>query len=339
MARYVFNPETLLYEAKDEPKALRIIRSILLCAGAAGLVYLYFWLYTAVFGLELPKTAVLRRRNASWQAKTELVQRRLDLCEQTLVGIENRDDEVYRSIYGLSEVPASLKYDGTADAALYASLDEGGASQDLRAVMRRLDTLSRRAYLQSKSLDELSMVTRQAGDMISCVPAVPPILPKAGTFRLSSSFGYRIDPVYGGGERHTGQDFATDRGNPVYATGDGVVEKAEFKFSGYGNEIVINHGYGYRTRYAHLNTIEVNEGMKVRRGESIGTVGNSGKSTGPHLHYEVEYRGERVNPMRYMDITMPVEEYLSMIQQRKDESPRDKRLSTSELLKKRTHDD
>lgn len=338
MAKYVYNPETLLYEAVDESKALKIIRIILLLAGAAALVYLYFWLWTSVFGLELPKTTILRKNNAAWQARTEVVQRRLDLYEHTLEGIEDRDDDVYRSIYGLKEIPYSIKFNGTPDAELYALMDEGGASGDLRSVMRRLDTLSRRAYVQSKSLDELNMVSKQAGDMISCVPAVPPILPEKGSYHLSSPFGYRVDPVFGGGERHTGQDFACDRGYPVYATGDGIVEKSEFKFTGYGNEIVINHGYGYKTRYAHLNTIEVNQGMKVLRGEKIGSVGSSGKSTGPHLHYEVEYRGERVDPMRYMDITMPVDEYMSMIRQRRDESPRDKRSTTSELLKNRNHD-
>ena len=125
------------------------------------------------------------------------------------------------------------------------------------------------------------------------------------------------------------------RGSPVYAVGDGVVEKAEIKFSGYGNEIIIDHGFGYKTRYAHLNTIEIAPGMKVSRGEKIGTVGNSGKSTGSHLHYEVLYRDGRANPMNYMDLTIPEEEYRSMIDKRSEESVRGKKLSTSELLKKR----
>ena len=175
--------------------------------------------------------------------------------------------------------------------------------------MLRADALMKRVYVNSKSLDEVAQVAARSGDMMSCVPNVPPLLPEPGTFYLSSSFGYRTDPIYGDSRRHQGQDFASTIGNPVYATGDAVVEKTAFQSRGYGNEIILDHGYGYETRYAHLNTIEVAEGMKVHRGDRIGTLGNTGKSTGPHLHYEVLYMGARVNPMNYMDINMPVEEY------------------------------
>ena len=170
--------------------------------------------------------------------------------------------------------------------------------------------------------------------MISSVPTVPPILQKKGTFYLSSSFGYRSDPLYGDSRRHQGQDFASTIGNPVYATGDAVVEKVTYQYRGYGNEIVLDHGYGYETRYAHLNTIEVAEGMKVHRGDRIGTVGNTGKSTGPHLHYEVVYRGGRVNPMNYMDINMPVEEYEAMVNRRREAYRDERTTSTMELLRR-----
>ena len=171
--------------------------------------------------------------------------------------------------------------------------------------------------------------------MISCVPSVPPLLPDASKVNLSSGFGMREDPVYGGGEFHSGQDFATAKGTPVYATGDGVIQSARFQFSGYGNEIVIDHGYGYQTRYAHLNTIIVNEGMKVRRGEQIGTVGATGKVTGSHLHYEVIYQGNRVNPMNFMDFNMSLEEFRAMTGKRREDSPVGKRSSTTELLRRR----
>ena len=180
----------------------------------------------------------------------------------------------------------------------------------------------------------MGQLARVAGDMISCVPSVPPLVPDPSKVHLSSGFGYRTDPVYGGGENHGGQDFATASGMPVYATGDGVVVQAEFKSNGYGNQIVIDHGYGYQTRYAHLSVISVVAGMKVKRGELIGNVGSTGKSTGPHLHYEVVYRGNRVNPMNYMDFKMPVDEYRSMTEQRSEDSPVGKRSSTTELLRR-----
>ena len=324
MAKFVYNPQTLLYEPMDEPRRIKVARILILAVLAFGLVGLYFWLYTGVFGFVPPKTAILRRECAQWQARANLLGTRLDKYETVLSGIENRDDDVYRSIYGLN--PVADEYG--------AGRRDSLASTPL-LLASRVDALSRRTYARSKSLDEVHQISLHAGDMLSCVPSVPPILPKKGSYRISSPFGRRVDPVYGGREFHQGLDFATDKGNPVYATGDGVVEKAECKFSGYGNEIVVNHGYGYKTRYAHLSIIDVGVGMKVSRGEKIGAVGNSGKSTGPHLHYEVLHKDNRVNPAKYMDLSMPVEEYQAMISTRVQEQPRDKKSSTSELLNRR----
>lgn len=335
MQQWIINPETLLYERVDEPRWKRVLRIVGAVAGVVAVVLSFFWLYIGVFGWDLPKTASLKKVNSQWQSRMELMNRQLDFYEQTLMGLEERDDDVYRAIYGLSVVPAELKMSGFGGVQRYDYLDEGGASTSLKRTARRLDMLSKRVCVQSTALDEVHQVASQAGDMLSCVPSVPPICPDLRQVHLSSPFGRRSDPVYGGGEFHQGQDFATKRGYPVYATGEGVVEYAECKFRGYGNEILIDHGYGYKTRYAHLNTIEVNAGMKVKRGERIGSVGNSGKSTGCHLHYEVIYRGNRVNPMDYMDITMPVSEFYSMIRTRADESPYDKRRSTTELLRRR----
>ncbi len=334
MPKYVFNPETLMYEAQDEPKYLRHIRVALLVVGAAALVFLYFWLYLSVFHLELPRTAALKRRHAEWETRMSVLDRQLDIYEQTLKGIEQRDDDVYRSIYGLNPIPEEVRNSGLEGINRYSELDRLGANSHLRRTVRRLDDLTKRTYVGSKSLDEVGQLSAQAGDMISCVPNVPPILPVAGKFRLSSSFGYRIDPVYGGGERHGGQDFATKTGTPVYVTGDGVVEKTGMQLWGYGNEIVVDHGYGYKTRYAHLNTIEVSPGMKLHRGDRIGTVGNTGKSTGSHLHYEVIYRGNKMNPMNYLDINMPEEEYRAMIEKRSAENAPTTAKSTMELLRR-----
>ena len=332
MAKWVYNPETLLYEPQNESTGRKVLRICVLVIVAPALAALYFWLYTSVFGLELPKTAILRHKNAAYQAKVGLLSRQMDIYEETLNGIEERDDHVYRSIYGLGEIPAELKASGFGGMNRYSYLDEYGANASLKSTVRRMDVLTKRAWLQSNALDEVGQLARDAGDMIACVPSVPPIVPEAGKYHLSSPFGYRTDPVYGGGEHHSGQDIATHRGNPVYATGDGVIEVAEFNFRGYGNEVLIDHGYGYKSHYAHLNTIEVVSGMKVHRGDRIGTVGNSGKSTGCHLHYEVIYLGSFMNPMNYMDMDMPVDEYMAMIRGREQESVHGKRNSTSELL-------
>lgn len=334
MPKYILNPDTLLYEEKEDPKYLKYIRLAVAVLAAAGFVLLYFWLYTSVFHWDLPRTAVLKRRAAEWEARIEVLSNRLDLYDRTLTAIEQRDDQVYRSIYGLGEIPDAVKNSGLGGINRYAELDRLGTHSSLGQTVRRLDFLTKRAYIQGKALDEVGLLARNAGDMLACVPSVPPLLPDHNKVHLSSGFGYRTDPVYGGGERHGGQDLAAATGTPVYATGDGVVVQAEFKSNGYGNQIVIDHGYGYQTRYAHLSVISVVSGMHIKRGEQIGNVGSTGKSTGPHLHYEVVYRDNRVNPMNYMDFNMALDEYRSMIGTRKEESPVGKRTSTTELLRR-----
>lgn len=316
--RYVFNPITLQYEVREEPRYTRYVRTALTIAVAVGLCVLYFWLYTSVLGWDLPKTARLKKENARWQSKIAVAERQMDIMEETLVGIEERDDNVYRSIFGMNVIPAEVK----------------AAKQDPQAdpLISRLNSLTKRAYVQSMALDEVYGIAVNAGDMVSHIPAVPPILPKKGSFHVASPFGYRTDPVYGGTRFHAGQDLAADVGYPVYVTGDGVVEKVEYSFTGYGNEIVIDHGFGYKTRYAHLSRIDVAKGMKVLRGDQIGAVGRTGKATGPHLHYEVLYKGNAINPYSFMNLDMTVEEYIAMITRRREESgPKTK--STLELLK------
>ena len=336
MPKYVLNPETLLYEEKEDPKYLKPLRLSAAVLAAAGFVFLYFWLYTAVFHWDLPRTAVLKRRVAEWEARMEVLSNRLDLYDRTLTGIEQRDDEVYRSIYGLGEIPDEVKNSGLGGVNRYAEVDQLGTNSSLGWLVRRLDNLTKRAYIQGKSMDEVGMLARTAGDMLACVPSVPPVVPDHNEVYLSSGFGYRTDPVFGGGESHGGQDIAAAYGTPVFATGDGVVSMSEYNANGYGKQIVIDHGYGYQTRYAHLSVISVEIGTKIKRGEQIGNVGSTGKSTGPHLHYEVVYRGTRVNPMNYMDFNMPLDEYRAMLGfVKEEESPAaGKRTSTTELLRR-----
>ena len=338
MPKYVLNPETLLYEEQEDPKYLKPLRLSAAVLAAAGFVFLYFWLYTAVFHWDLPRTAVLKRRVAEWEARMEVLSNRLDLYDRTLTGIEQRDDEVYRSIYGLGEIPDEVKNSGLGGVNRYAEVDQLGTNSSLGWLVRRLDNLTKRAYIQGKSMDEVGMLARTAGDMLACVPSVPPVVPDHNEVYLSSGFGYRTDPVFGGGEAHGGQDIAAAYGTPVYATGDGVVSMSEYNANGYGKQVVIDHGYGYQTRYAHLSVISVEVGSKIKRGEQIGNVGSTGKSTGPHLHYEVVYRGTRVNPRNYMDFDMPLDEYRAMLGFVKEESSTaGKRTSTTELLRRSKH--
>ena len=333
--KYVFNPTTFMYEIHEEPKSHRIIRTVVFVVVGVGLAWFYFWLYTSVLGLELPKTVRLKKIHARWESKMDVLNRRIDVYDITLKGIEDRDDDVYRSIYGLDPIPDEIKMAGYGGVNRYGYLDDFGASPYLKSTLKRLDVMTKRSYLQSRSLDEIKEIAVQAGDMISCIPAVPPFNPAPGSYHLSSPFGYRSDPMSGSHKVHEGQDFAAQKGKEVYATGDGVVEYVKFQFTGYGNEILINHGFGYQTRYAHLNSVTVGAGMKVRRGQLIGTIGSSGKSTGPHLHYEVILRGNRVNPRNYMDLDMSVEEYQAMVDKREEENQPSRPTSTGEILRRR----
>ena len=317
---YIFNDRTLMYEIRKRSRMLQVFRSAGVLVLSVAMSVLYFWLYTSVFGLELPKTVLLKKQNAEWCSKMEVMNRQLDRYEDALSALQMRDDDIYRSIFGMHESPEEVRNAGFGGVNRYSHLDGMDQSGLLKSTTMRMDVLTKKSYVQSKSFDEVAQLSKKAGDMASCIPAIPPINPDPSTYRLSSSFGYRVDPVYGRSARHLGVDFAMDPGHPIYSTGDGVVESVKFEFFGYGNHVVIDHGFGYKTRYAHLKNIGVVEGMKVKRGECIGESGNSGKSTGPHLHYEVIYKGSPVNPSNYYDLTITPEEYATMVQNTADMS-------------------
>ena len=320
LRKYTFNSKTLSYEVQKRSRKSRVLRSLGLFAGSVLLSVFYFWLYVAVLGKELPKTVILKKINAEWASRMEVMNRHLDKHEVALTAMQMRDDDIYRSIFGMHEIPSEVRNAGFGGVNRYEYLDGVDPQNLLRNTVVRLDVLTKKSYVQSKSFDDVAQLSKRAGDMASCIPAIPPVVPDKKIYRLSSSFGYRKDPFTGRSKRHTGVDFALKPGNPIYSTGDGVVESVKFEFFGYGNSVVVDHGFGYKTRYAHLKSVGVVEGMKVKRGECIGEIGNSGRSSGPHLHYEVLYKGNYVNPANYYDLTITPEEYSTMVQNTADAS-------------------
>lgn len=318
--RYKLNPETLLYEIKEVSRSSRVMNSFLLFLGSLALFVLYLWIYTSVLGWETPKTAFLKKINAGWSSRIELMNRRMDRYDAVLQTLASRDEDVYRSLFGMNSIPDEVRNAGFGGVNRYAYLDKLDRGSLLSGTTRRLDVLAKKACVQSRSFDDVAALSKRAGDMVSCVPAIPPVNPDKNKYHLSSPFGFRADPVYGYNRMHTGIDFAMPSGSPVYASGDGVVSEVKYEFFGYGNSLVIDHGFGYKTRYAHMKTISVVEGMKVKRGDQVGESGRSGKATGPHLHYEVLYRGNHVNPINYMDLSMDPKEYAAMVRKRQDES-------------------
>lgn len=271
--------------------------------------FLFVWLRGSVGHHDLPKTAILRHTNADWSTRLDQMSRTLDLYEDMLSMLEERDEKIYRSVYGLDGIPNEVRRSSIPNQELYASL-EGTALLD---VVKRLDDLEKRAFIQSKSFDDVSALQKTAGDLASHIPAIPPMNTDPSTYRLSSPFGYRIHPVLGYSKRHTGMDFACKPGNPIYATGDGTVVKVAHDRRGYGNHVEVDHGFGYKTRYAHMSRTDVEVGQKVSRGDCLGLSGKSGLVSGPHLHYEIIYRKDYVNPALYMDLSIDPADYAGMV--------------------------
>ena len=320
--RYVFNSKTLSYEVKKRSKRSRFFRSLTLFAVSLCMAMFYFWLYAYVLDLEPPKTALLKKKNAEWCSRVEMLNRKLDESSEALTSLQMRDDDIYRSIFGMNDIPSEVRNAGFGGVNRYAHYDDVDPNGLLKKTAVRIDVLTKKTFVQSKSFDEVAQLSRRAGEMASCIPAIPPMNPDPKKYRFTSQFGYRRDPFTGRSKRHTGVDFAMKPGNPIYSTGDGVVESVKFELFGYGNQVVIDHGFGYKTRYAHLKSVGVAEGMKVKRGECVGLSGNSGRSSGPHLHYEVLYRGSHVNPANYFDLSITPEEYATMVQGIADASER-----------------
>ena len=320
MRRYILNPETLMYEIKKVSLKSKVFKVFCLVAGSLLIAFLYMWFVTSVLKVDLPKTAFLKAERARLDARLDLLNSKMDRDQEILDGLRVRDEDVYRSIFGMNEIPAEVRNAGIGGVDRYAYLDGLEKDNYLKNTALRLDRLTRQTTVQSKSFDEIASVSKTAGDMVSCIPAIPPIVPDPSKYHLSSPFGYRSDPFTTESKMHTGVDFAMDIGNPIYATGDGVVETVDFDFFGYGNCITIDHGFGYETKYAHLNSVNVTEGMKVKRGDCIAESGKSGRASGPHLHYEVIYKGNKVNPMNYLDLSMSKAEYSAMVRQREDET-------------------
>ena len=309
MSKYIFNKDTLNYEVYTSSGKLKLAKGIAVFAASVAVAFLYIWLYTAVLGWDLPKTAFLKKTNARLCSNLELLNRQLDSDAEYLESLQSRDNDIYRSVFGMAEIPAEVRNAGFGGVNRYEYLKAIDRTGLMTRTERRLDILTKKAYLQSNSFDEIESVAKKAGDLALCIPSMPPVVPDRSTYRISSSFGYRSDPFTGTKKRHTGMDFACDVGNKVYSTADGVVESVRNGSYGYGKFVIIDHGFGYKTRYAHLSRIDVKEGMTVTRGTQVGLSGNSGRSSGPHLHYEVIYMGRYVNPFNYMDLSMGLDEY------------------------------
>jgi murein DD-endopeptidase MepM/ murein hydrolase activator NlpD len=310
-AKYKFNPDSLSFDkVRLGVKALILrffayfVGSVLLAA-VYGLVFMYL--------VDSPEEKALKNELAHMQLQYELVNRELDNLDKVLDYLQQTDDNIYRTIFEAEPIPASLRAGGIGGVNRYADL-EGFTNSDLIIeTAKRLDKIRKKAYVQSKSFDDLIVLAKEKEDMLRCIPAIQPISNRDLT-RTASGWGLRIHPIYKIIRFHQGIDFTAPTGTEIYATGDGKVLEVKSMRRDYGNHIIIDHGYGYTTVYAHLDRFNVKKGQVVKRGDVIGFVGSTGLSTAPHLHYEVKLNNRNVDPANYFFNDLTPEEYERLIE-------------------------
>ena len=307
---YIYNPQTRTYERAYPTVRQRAVNILKRLFVGMGLGAASFVLLLWIFGS--PSEKELRIENSRLVAQYYVLSSRLDEALSVMKDIQQRDDNLYRVVLQADPVADAVRKTGYGGTNRYEEWMDMANADLVVNTTQKMDMLDRQLYIQSQSFDEVVALCKEHDEMIKCIPAIQPVANK-DLKRTASGYGLRIDPIYKTTKFHEGMDFSASIGTPIYATGNGTVTKAGWQ-SGYGRIVKINHGYGYETWYAHMNKIDVRVGQKVVRGEVIGEVGNTGKSTGPHLHYEVHVKGRVVNPVNYYFMDLSADDYDQMIQ-------------------------
>ncbi len=309
--KYRYNTQTLDYEKVKVTWRFRLLKTLGYIATssviAAGMVYVLFII------VESPKEKILQEENHQLQAQYKILHKQMEDIEAVLSDIQQRDNNIYRVIFEAEPISDNIRNAGFGGVNRYKGLEGFRSSDLLIETTKKVDKISKQLYIQSKSYDEVFAMAKKKEQLLASIPAIQPVSNKELKY-MASGFGFRIDPVYKTTKFHAGIDFTAPTGTPVYATGDGAIMPFAEGYSGYGNFIRINHGYGYVTLYAHLSKTAVKTGQKVKRGDVIGYVGNTGKSVGPHLHYEVRKNDNPINPINFFFNDLTPEEYDKLIQ-------------------------
>jgi len=308
--KYYYNTHSLSYERHEESVWVKVWRVIGFISAAV--VFALVIVYLAYTYVDSPKEKQLKREIGQLKLQYNLLNRKLDDVDVVLDELENRDDKTYRVILEAEPIPSTVRQAGVGGSARFNELEGYSNSELMINTAEKLDKLRRRMYIQSKSYDELARVVKSKAEMLASIPAIQPVSNKQLT-RIASGFGVRIDPVYKVPRMHTGLDFTAPIGTPIYATGSGTVTQVEYDDRGYGNFVVIRHGYGYETLYGHMSRVKAKRGQSVKRGDVIGYVGSTGKSTGPHCHYEVIRNGTKIDPVNFFFNDLSAEDYERMV--------------------------
>jgi len=309
--KYYYDTKTLSYKRIELSGLNKLKRLFYFLIGSAFTGLIMIIVLFQFF--DSPKEKILNREIAILTSQYEIVGDKLNQVELVLDDIQNRDDNIYRVIFEAEPIPKSIRKAGYGGINRYQNLKGYSNSELIINTNEKIDQISKQLYIQSKSYDEIIELAKNKEDMLASLPAIQPVANK-NLSRIASGYGYRIHPIYKTRKLHTGMDFSAKSGTPIYATGDGKISEVKKSRRGYGNHVIIDHSYGYKTLYAHMTKYIVHKGQKVKRGEVIGYVGSTGTSVAPHLHYEVHKNGRKINPVNFYYNDLNPDEYEKMLE-------------------------
>ena len=317
--KYYYDPETLSYRPIGVTNKNRISNFVLfiLSSFLLGLFSLLILLNSD--WINTPAEMAQKRLIQNYELQFDILNKKLTQIESVVDNIEERDNNLYRVYFEASPIPEAQRRAGFGGVNRYKDIEGYDNSELIINTSKRLDILSKQTVVQSRSLDEIERLASNKAALLEAIPSIQPIKNKDLT-RMASGYGYRNDPFTKKRRFHWGMDFTAKKGVPVYATGNGVVKRADNRASGYGNHIRIDHGFGYVSLYAHLSKYNVRRGQKVKRGDLIGFVGNTGRSAGPHLHYEIFKDKKRINPLNFYYGNLSQKEFDVLVTQAKQEN-------------------
>jgi len=310
-SRYRFNPDSLSFDKVKLGFRAVLLRSLAYLVGSLIVAVVYYVIFAAFF--DSPKEKALLREIDQLTLQYEIIHREMDNLNRVVGQLEEKDDNLYRTIFEAEPIPVTQRESGVGGINRYKDLEGYNNSNIVIETTKKLDNLKKKIVVQSKSYEELYDLARRKEEMLESIPAIMPISNKDLT-RTASGFGPRVHPIYKIIKFHAGMDFTAPTGSEIYVTGNGTIEAVNSSARGLGKHIIVDHGFGYKSIYAHLDDFNVRRGQKVERGDVIGFVGNTGTSVAPHLHYEIKLNGKNIDPVNYYMNDLTAAEYDKMIE-------------------------
>ena len=317
--KYYFDPETLSYRPIEITNKKRLSNFILFLLASFAFGMSSLLIFLNINWINTPSEISQKRTLENYELQFNILNKKLKQIETVIANIEERDNNIYRVYFEASPIPEEQRKAGFGGVNRYKDLEGFDNSELIINTAKRLDILSKQTVVQSRSLDEIERLAANKAELIEAIPSIQPVKNQDLT-RIASGYGYRIDPFTKKRRFHYGMDFSARKGTPIYATGNGTVRRADNRSSGFGKHIRIDHGFGYVSLYAHLSKYNVRRGQKVKRGDIIGFVGNTGRSRGPHLHYEILKDNKKINPLNFYYGNLSQKEFDAILIQSRQEN-------------------